>query len=76
MTEDAEITVGDKVRLKEGGPIMTVRVITGCVAHCIWFPSIGSTQFASFELRFLELAWPGPRQERLRVVAPVRNGRI
>ena len=29
--------VGDKVRLKSGGPSMTVEKIVGSEVHCCWF---------------------------------------
>jgi uncharacterized protein YodC (DUF2158 family) len=36
MSEEA-IKVGDVVRLKSGGPHMTVQIVGGPLVYCVWF---------------------------------------
>jgi len=62
--QDRSIEAGDKVRLKGGGPVMTVRVISGTQAHCVWFPDANQPRFGAFDLKVLELAWGVPEEPK------------
>jgi uncharacterized protein YodC (DUF2158 family) len=59
--------VGDLVRLKSGGPSMTIEEmeyaridsVSGmCYAKCVWYLSDGTTPRATFEESLLEEAFP------------------
>jgi uncharacterized protein YodC (DUF2158 family) len=48
---------GDKVRLKAGGPIMTVQVAPDHMAYCVWFVGDKPHQ-GTFDQDTLELVMP------------------
>ena len=37
MQEQSKFERGDKVRLRDGGPIMTVQAAPDHMAYCVWF---------------------------------------
>lgn len=53
---------GDKVRLKTGGPIMTVQVAPDHMAYCVWFvgdkPNHGTFHQDTLELVAPKGSWP------------------
>ena len=53
--DTSPIKIGDTVRLKSGGPIMTVFAIEGGDAYCEWFSGDKSTK-GRFNLLTLEKA--------------------
>jgi uncharacterized protein YodC (DUF2158 family) len=54
-TTTLNLEVGDVVRLRSGGPKMTVDAIGGLIA-CAWFTGGGHAKRGFFELEMLELA--------------------
>ena len=49
------LKVGDRVRLRSGGPLMTVRSINGENIDCQWFTLPGELQSATFPLYMLTI---------------------
>ena len=60
MATETEIKVGDVVRLKSGGPAMTVTAIDEQKAFCEWFESTEQHQ-GTFVLAALEPSNPSDR---------------
>ena len=50
------LKIGNVVRLKSGGPDMTVMRITGRFAVCQWFDRATNVKAGSFVIEMLELA--------------------
>jgi len=46
--------LGDTVRLKSGGPIMTVSAIDDSTVECTWFGADGEVKFHHFRAAMLE----------------------
>jgi uncharacterized protein YodC (DUF2158 family) len=49
--------VGDVVRLKSGGPLMTIESVGGLIC-CTWFTRGGHSKRSHFDLDMLEVAAP------------------
>nr|WP_281722858.1 DUF2158 domain-containing protein [Nitrosomonas nitrosa] len=49
-----ELKKGDVVRLKSGGPKMTIKFIEGETVACVWFNEKNQKQEAAFEAEMLE----------------------
>ena len=45
---------GDLVRLRSGGPLMTIETVKGSVVDCIWTDPNGQTNEASFPAKVLQ----------------------
>jgi uncharacterized protein YodC (DUF2158 family) len=45
-----ELNVGDLVKLKSGGPVMTVADVDGDEVTCVWFPEGDHTELCECEL--------------------------
>jgi len=45
---------GDLVRLRSGGPLMTVNAVKGNVVDCIWTDPNGQTDEATFSVEVLQ----------------------
>jgi uncharacterized protein YodC (DUF2158 family) len=45
---------GDLVRLRSGGPLMTVDTVKGNVVHCIWTDPSGQTEQVTFPITVLQ----------------------
>ena len=58
MRED-QLEKGMVVRLKSGGPPMTVRVVSGSQAYCEWFTELDRRQ-GTFEIASLEVMSDSP----------------
>ena len=56
-TTTTGVEVGDVVRLKSGGPRMTIEAVGGLVT-CAWFTRGGHAKKNFFDLDMLELAAP------------------
>jgi uncharacterized protein YodC (DUF2158 family) len=55
--DDAPTTAlhqGDRVRLRSGGPLMTVETVKGSVVDCIWTDPNGQTDEATFPVQVLQ----------------------
>jgi uncharacterized protein YodC (DUF2158 family) len=61
MSDQPQISQGDTVRLKSGGPLMTVQVCSENLAYCIWFGENAQRQDGMFEASSLELVEPANR---------------
>jgi uncharacterized protein YodC (DUF2158 family) len=48
-----ELQIGDVVKLKSGGPWMTVEKIEGDAVSCIWFPDNNAAVTRSFHKEVL-----------------------
>lgn len=57
-TEPNPFAVGALVRLRSGGPSMTVRVVAGDQAYCDWFDFTRRLQQGTFFVDSLEPAEP------------------
>jgi uncharacterized protein YodC (DUF2158 family) len=55
VDEDNPLEMGDTVRLKFGGPLMTILSISGDDCCCMWFGEGARLEHGSFELEVLEL---------------------
>ena len=55
MEEHATFEAGDTVRLKIGGPLMTILSISGEDCCCMWFGDRGRFEHGKFELEVLDL---------------------
>jgi uncharacterized protein YodC (DUF2158 family) len=55
MEEDVEFEAGDTVRLKIGGPLMTILSVADQDCCCMWFGDRGKFEHGKFELEVLEL---------------------
>ncbi len=51
-----KIEVGTVVRLKSGGPKMTVQWIEDDMAGCVWFDSKGAQQAGNYPIATLEVS--------------------
>jgi uncharacterized protein YodC (DUF2158 family) len=45
---------GDLVRLRSGGPLMTIETVRGAVVDCIWTDPNGQTNEATFPAKVLQ----------------------
>jgi uncharacterized protein YodC (DUF2158 family) len=50
-----ELNPGDRVRLRSGGPLMTVHTIQGDNIDCQWFTPAGELQSATFPIYMLTI---------------------
>jgi uncharacterized protein YodC (DUF2158 family) len=55
MEDDVTFEAGDTVRLKIGGPLMTILSISGEDCCCMWFGEGARFEHGKFELEVLEL---------------------
>lgn len=55
MEDDDFIESGDTVRLKIGGPLMTVLAVNRDGCCCMWFSDRGSFEHGTFEHEVLDL---------------------
>jgi uncharacterized protein YodC (DUF2158 family) len=51
----ADLKPGDRVRLRSGGPLMTVHTINGETIDCQWFDNVGTLHSAAFPLYMLTI---------------------
>jgi len=52
----ANLKIGDTVRLKSGGPLMTVTYAEGITLECTWFDSSEKMQFGKFHTEAVEIS--------------------
>lgn len=50
---EVKVEVGDVVRLKSGGPMMTVRGVKDSVIDCVWFDTDNNYHVNKFNIRTL-----------------------
>lgn len=55
MEDPATFDTGDTVRLKIGGPLMSVLSASDEACHCMWFSDEGKLEHGEFELDVIEL---------------------
>ena len=55
--------MGDMVRLKRGGPPMTVQLLTGILAYCVWYER-EEVRTNAFEIDLLEVTSLKPGEPR------------
>jgi uncharacterized protein YodC (DUF2158 family) len=51
----ADLKPGDRVRLRSGGPLMTVNTIDGENIDCKWFDNVGTLHSATFPIYMLTI---------------------
>lgn len=59
----SQFSPGDRVRLKSGGPVMTVESVVDGLVHCLWFDGKSPSQKVvghGFPEAVLEKFDPGP----------------
>jgi uncharacterized protein YodC (DUF2158 family) len=61
MDESRTFDAGDTVRLKIGGPLMTVLSVAGDECCCIWFGEGARLEHGSFECEVVEFVERGRR---------------
>lgn len=50
MTNSVPLQEGDLVQLKSGGPVMSLQMIAGARASCMWFDQDGKLHERTFQL--------------------------
>ena len=53
--KDTSMQIGDVVRLKSGGPKMTITALDEAQATCVWFNRNGRNQSDDFPLATIEM---------------------
>jgi uncharacterized protein YodC (DUF2158 family) len=53
-TSASPLQQGDLVRLRSGGPLMTIETVRGSVVDCIWTDPNGQTNEATFPAQVLQ----------------------
>lgn len=59
--QNAQFNKGDVVRLKSGGPKMTVLAVKTAQLACQWFDRNGKMHTSDFDIEMLDLFVPSPR---------------